>query len=109
MTWVGKSVRRKEDDRLIKGKGLFADDEQSSDMLHLYILRSPYAHARILSMDTSAAEASPGVACILTGKDIKEQCEPYMQLGPEPCDKIVDLPMATELSRPEIQEGECSA
>jgi CO/xanthine dehydrogenase Mo-binding subunit len=96
MTWVGKSVRRKEDDRLIKGKGLFADDEQSSDMLHLYILRSPYAHARILSIDTSAAAASPGVACILTGKDIKEQCEPYMQLGPEPCDKIVDLPMAVD-------------
>ena len=41
MTWVGKSLRRKEDDRLIRGNGLFADDQQAEGMLHLYILRSP--------------------------------------------------------------------
>lgn len=96
MVWVGKSLRRKEDDRLIRGKGLFADDERHEGMLHLYILRSPYAHARIRSLDASAAEALPGVACVLTAKDIKEQCDPYMQLGPAPCDKIIDLPLATD-------------
>jgi 2-furoyl-CoA dehydrogenase large subunit len=93
---VGKAMRRKEDDRLIRGKGLFVDDEQTDSMLHLYILRSPYSHARINGIDTSAAEALPGVACVLTGDDIKEQCDPYMQLGPEPCDKIIDLPLATD-------------
>ena len=96
MSWVGKSLRRKEDARLIRGNGLFADDEQNDGMLHLYILRSPYGHARIRSIDTSAAKGLPGVECILTGVDIKKQCAPFMQLGPEPCDKIIDLPLAVE-------------
>ncbi|HZD52504.1 MAG TPA: molybdopterin cofactor-binding domain-containing protein, partial [Woeseiaceae bacterium] len=96
MGWVGKSLRRKEDERLIRGNGLFADDEVGEGLLHLFILRSPYAHARIKSVDASAAEAVPGVACVLTGADIREQCAPFMQLGPEPCDKIVDLPLAVD-------------
>jgi 2-furoyl-CoA dehydrogenase large subunit len=99
MSWVGKSLQRKEDERLIRGQGLFTDDEHGAGMLHLYILRSPYAHARINGIDTSAAEALPGVACVLTGADILEHCEPYMQLGPEPCDKIVDLPLATDKAK----------
>jgi len=96
MTWVGKSPRRKEDDRLIRGRGLFTDDEQSAGMLHLYILRSPYAHARVLSVDVSAAEELPGVVCTLTGGEIEELCDPYMQLGPEPAASIRDLPMAVD-------------
>jgi 2-furoyl-CoA dehydrogenase large subunit len=96
MSWTGTSLRRKEDERLIRGRGLFTDDELEPGMLHLYILRSTYAHARILSIDTTAAEALPGVACVLTGKDIAAQCDPYMQIGPPPCDKIRDLPMAVD-------------
>jgi 2-furoyl-CoA dehydrogenase large subunit len=96
MAWVGKSIRRKEDDRLLRGNGLFSDDEHHEGMLHLFILRSPYAHARIRSVDASGAEALPGVACVLTPEDIKAQCDPYMQLGPEPCDKIVDLPLGID-------------
>ena len=99
MSWVGKSLQRKEDGRLIRGKGLFADDEHDDSSLHMYVLRSPYAHAKISSIDISAAQALPGVACVLTGADIKEQCEPYMQLGPAPCDQIVDLPLATDKVR----------
>ena len=95
MAWVGKSLQRKEDERLIRGNGLFVDDEMADGMLHLYILRSPYAHARIRSIDTAAAEALEGVACVLTGEEVKAQCDPFMQLGPEPCDKIIDLPLAT--------------
>lgn len=96
MGWVGKSLRRKEDERLIRGNGLFADDEIGPGMLHLFILRSPYGHARIRSIDTAAAAAVPGVACILTGADIQEQCAPFMQLGPSPCDKVIDLPLAVD-------------
>jgi len=96
MSWVGKSPRRKEDDRLIRGQGLFTDDELGEGMLQLYILRSPYAHARINSIDTSAAEALPGVACVLTGKDVLEHCDPYMQLGPEPAANIQDYPLARD-------------
>lgn len=96
MGWTGTSVRRKEDDRLVRGRGLFTDDELEPGMLHLCILRSPYAHARILKVDTAAAEALPGVACVLTGKDIAAHCDPYMQIGPPPCDRIRDLPMAVD-------------
>jgi len=96
MTWVGKSPARKEDDRLIRGKGLFTDDEQAPGMLHLYILRSPYAHARVLSVDVSAAEELPGVVCTLTGREIEQLCDPYMQLAPEPGASIRDLPMAVD-------------
>ncbi len=96
MTWVGKSLRRKEDDRLIRGRGLFTDDELAPGMLHLYILRSPYAHARILDVDVSAAEALPGVACTLTGREVAELCDPYMQLAPGPAANIRDLPMAVD-------------
>ncbi len=96
MSWVGTSLRRKEDERLIRGQGLFADDELGAGMLHLYILRSPYAHARIRGIDVSAAEALPGVACVLTGSDIVAQCDPFMQLGPAPCDRIRDLPLAVD-------------
>lgn len=96
MSRLGESLRRKEDERLIRGLGLFTDDDVAPGMLHLYIVRSPYAHARINGIDTAAAEALPGVACVLTGADIEANCDPYMQLGPEPCDKIVDLPMAVK-------------
>lgn len=96
MSWTGTSVRRKEDDRLIRGRGLFTDDELEPGMLHLYLVRSPYAHARIARIDTAAALALPGVACVLTGADIAAQCDPFMQIGPPPCDKIRDLPMAVD-------------
>ncbi len=99
MSWVGKPLRRKEDERLITGTGLFTDDDNAPGMLHLYIVRSPYAHARISSIDASEAQAFPGVACVLTGQDALEHCDPFMQLGPEPCDKIVDLPLATDKVR----------
>src|SRR5690606_33778132 len=47
-------------------------------------------------VDASAAEKLPGVACVLTRDDILAQCDPYMQLGPAPCDKITDYPLATD-------------
>jgi carbon-monoxide dehydrogenase large subunit len=62
---------RKEDDRLIRGQGRFVDDVQLPGMLHGAILRSPLAHARILSMDTSAALAHPRVHAVLTGVDLE--------------------------------------
>src|SRR6185312_3889245 len=58
---------RKEDPRFIRGKGRFCDDVQLSGMLHLAILRAPVAHARIVSVDTMAAEAQPKVKAVVTG------------------------------------------
>ena len=70
--WVGKSLPRKEENRLLRGRGKFADDIKLREMLYLRFVRSPYAHAKILSVDTSAAEAVSGVICTLTGPEIAQ-------------------------------------
>jgi aerobic carbon-monoxide dehydrogenase large subunit len=64
---LGHSVKRKEDERFIRGKGNFIDDVTLPGMLHMELLRSPFAHARIVSVDTSRAEALPGVVAVVTG------------------------------------------
>jgi aerobic carbon-monoxide dehydrogenase large subunit len=66
--WLGRSVKRKEDDRFIQGRGNYIDDISLPRMLHMSILRSPFAHARIRSIDTSRAEALPGVVAVVTGE-----------------------------------------
>jgi aerobic carbon-monoxide dehydrogenase large subunit len=66
-------VRRKEDARFIRGQGTFVDDIQLPGMLHGAILRSPLAHARILSVDASAAEAHPRVRAVITGQTLAER------------------------------------
>ncbi len=64
---------RKEDPRLIRGMGQFVDDISLPGMLHMAILRSPVAHARIVSIDKSAAEAHPNVVAVITGEDLAAQ------------------------------------
>ena len=66
----GKSVQRVEDDALLRGQGVFADDVSAAGQLYAGFLRSPHPHARIVSIDTSAAAAMPGVVRILTGTDL---------------------------------------
>ncbi|MFP5320020.1 MAG: aerobic carbon-monoxide dehydrogenase large subunit [Acidimicrobiia bacterium] len=66
--WLGKSVKRKEDDRFIEGRGNYIEDIKLPGMLHMALLRSPYAHARINSIDASAAQALPGVVAVVTGE-----------------------------------------
>jgi aerobic carbon-monoxide dehydrogenase large subunit len=65
---IGHSVKRKEDDRFIHGEGRYLDDHVLPGMLHLALLRSPLPHARIVKIDTSAAEALPGVVACVTGE-----------------------------------------
>ena len=67
---IGQSVARKEDARFIRGMGKFVDDVKLPGMVYLDIVRSPYAHARILKIDTSKALAIPGVLAVITGKDL---------------------------------------
>ncbi|MDT7835729.1 aerobic carbon-monoxide dehydrogenase large subunit [Aquabacterium sp. OR-4] len=68
---MGESRLRKEDARFIQGKGHYVDDIQMPGMLHMDIVRSPLAHARIKSIDKSAALAMPGVHAVLTADDLK--------------------------------------
>ena len=56
---IGHSVKRKEDDRFIRGRGTYIDDVHLPGMLHMAILRSPFAHATIKGIDTAAAQPSP--------------------------------------------------
>ncbi|MFC5994798.1 aerobic carbon-monoxide dehydrogenase large subunit [Pseudonocardia hispaniensis] len=63
-------MRRKEDARFLRGKGRYLDDIRLPGMLHAAILRSPYAHARIVSIDTTAAEAHPKVRAVITGETL---------------------------------------
>jgi carbon-monoxide dehydrogenase large subunit len=70
MTYIGQSVKRVEDKRFTTGKGKYTDDIKLVGMTHAHIVRSPYAHANIKSIDIDAALAHPGVVAIFTGKDI---------------------------------------
>ncbi|HET7420459.1 MAG TPA: aerobic carbon-monoxide dehydrogenase large subunit [Candidatus Dormibacteraeota bacterium] len=65
---IGEPIKRKEDARFIRGKGNYLDDIELPGMLHMAILRSPHAHARIKSVDTAAASAMPGVIAVVTGE-----------------------------------------
>ena len=69
MTYTGRDVRRLEDADLLRGARRFADDlPVRRDILHAAILRSPHAHAEILSVDAEGALALPGVDCVVTPK-----------------------------------------
>ncbi|MBK7250395.1 MAG: xanthine dehydrogenase family protein molybdopterin-binding subunit [Gammaproteobacteria bacterium] len=74
--FVGKEVTRLEDPGLVTGTAEFIDNLSLAGMLHCAILRSPHPHARILRIDTSAAEAMDGVAAVLTGEDLRRWCNP---------------------------------
>ena len=65
---IGESIKRKEDGRFIRGRGSYLDDFTLPGMLHMAMVRSPHAHARILSVDTSGASAMPGVVAVVTGE-----------------------------------------
>ncbi|ADJ43681.1 carbon-monoxide dehydrogenase large subunit [Amycolatopsis mediterranei S699] len=67
---VGKSRRRKEDERLITGRTRWTDNITLPGLLHMAVLRSPFAHAKIVSIDTSAAKSAPGVIAVYTAKDL---------------------------------------
>lgn len=75
--WVGSSYNRKEDLRLLTGRGRFMDDIRLPNTKHAAILRSPYAHAIINDINISEALKAPGVIGVVTGKDVKEMSKPY--------------------------------
>jgi len=72
-TRIGQSARRVEDRRFLTGRGRYIDDITLPRMAHGAVLASPYAHARIVSIDTRRAQEAPGVLCVLTGQDALDQ------------------------------------
>src|SRR5712691_8876586 len=66
----GQPVRRKEDPRLLTGRGRFIADRRVAGECHAVVLRSPHAHARIRALDAEAARQAPGVLAVLTGAEL---------------------------------------
>ncbi len=73
---IGAAIKRREDPNLVTGKGKYTDDLQLPNMTYAAVVRSPYAHARIKSIDTSQAKAIPGVIAVFTGQDAKDSGAP---------------------------------
>src|SRR5215468_2237800 len=69
-TGIGQPVRRREDFRLLIGKGCYSDDYNLPGQAYAVMVRSPHAHARIRAIDTAVAAAAPGVLTVLTGRDL---------------------------------------
>jgi len=75
---IGQSVLRREDLRLLTGRGQYTDDHPVRQALHLAVLRSPAAYARIIRLDVSAARAMPGVFTVVTAEDIRDWIAPMV-------------------------------
>jgi len=100
-TYIGAAVPRPNAKRLLHGRGKYVDDIRVPRVAHAVFYRSPHAHARILSIDTSEAEKSPGILRVITGVDVAQLCTPYvgvlahikgMQSAPQ-------LPLAVDRAR----------
>src|SRR5205823_414117 len=93
---LGAPVKRKEDPRFIRGEGNYVDDIKLSGMVYAAVLRSPYAHANIRSVDTSRAKGLPGVVGVYTGQDFVDY---------EPLPAVVDAEKATQPGAPQLHEN----
>ncbi|MFN9744723.1 MAG: xanthine dehydrogenase family protein molybdopterin-binding subunit [Betaproteobacteria bacterium] len=91
--FVGQSVERREDTRFLTGRGQYTDDITLPGQTHGVFLRSPHAHARIKSIDTSAAAKAPGVVAVFTG-------EPFKGVGGLPCGWLINSLDGTPMKEP---------
>jgi CO/xanthine dehydrogenase Mo-binding subunit len=92
--FVGQSVPRKEDRRLTQGEGVFFDDVKRHGTGFVHFVRSPYAHARIQSIDVSKALELEGVYGTLTGDEVAIQTDPFFELSTPPGSEIKDYALA---------------
>ena len=96
---IGQRLQRKEDPKLIRGEGIYTDDITPPGTLHMALVRSPHAHAKITKIDVTRAKKAPGVVAVLTGEETKGT-------GPLPCfitlpglKSSVHFPLATDKVR----------
>jgi carbon-monoxide dehydrogenase large subunit len=80
--WIGRPLKRREDHRLLTGAGAFVDDMTPPGCLHVALLRSPHAHARIAHLDVEAARRAPRTRLVVTGKEVAH-------LGPMPVNRLM--------------------
>ncbi len=100
MNYVGTSVTRKEDDRLLRGSGRFVGDIQRPGMLYAAILRSPFAHGKLKLIDTEQAKKMPGVASVITFADMINVKPIPMRLAPrDDLIRALQKPLASDRVR----------
>ncbi|MDX6676752.1 MAG: aerobic carbon-monoxide dehydrogenase large subunit [Solirubrobacteraceae bacterium] len=99
---VGQSLRRKEDPRLITGRAQYVDDIAVHGMLHMAVVRSPEAHARIVSIDTSGALAHTGITAVFTGEDMRDLAAPLPHAWAPPGVEV-KVPERWPLARGEVK------
>jgi CO/xanthine dehydrogenase Mo-binding subunit len=92
--FVGQSIPRKEDKRLVQGQGLFFDDVRRHGMGYVHFVRSPYAHARIVSIDVAPALELQGVYGTITGDEVAIQTDPFFEMSTPPGSEIKDYALA---------------
>ncbi len=100
--WVGQAMRRKEDPRMITGRGRYVDDMVLSGMLYMAVIRSTEAHANIVSIDTSGAKDYEGVHGVFTGEDLHDLASP-MPMAWVPPGVEVKTPELWPLARGEVK------
>jgi len=102
--YMGSSVLRKEDPALLTGHAGFTDDIHLPGMLHFALLRSPHAHAKVLSVDVSAARERPGVVAVFTGEDLAEEWAIGIPTG-WPVTEDIKIPDHWPLARGEVNHA----
>ena len=103
-TYIGAPITRKEDFRFLTGRATYTDDVKAQHALHAAIVRSPHAHARVLSIDASAASKLPGVVAVYSHEDVAEALEDIkpipMRMAPLPgLDRFLQFPLAQDRVR----------
>jgi len=94
----GSSIKRKEDPRMIAGKGTYLDDVRLPGMVHAVFVRSPYAHAKIKSIDASKAKKVQGVVAVYTGAELEQKLGPVPCAWQVPTDPPIKIPRYTPLA-----------
>jgi 2-furoyl-CoA dehydrogenase large subunit len=92
--YKGQSIPRKEDRRLVQGQGVFVDDIRRHGQGYVHFVRSPYAHAKIVSIDVSPALELAGVYGTLTGDEVSLQTDPFFQITTPPGSNVKDFALA---------------
>jgi carbon-monoxide dehydrogenase large subunit len=101
-SWIGQSVARKEDRKLLTGQGTFVDNMTLPGTVYMAVVRSPYGHARLNGVDTSAAAAAEGVVAVFTGADLADDWKaslPTAWLPTEETKAPMHRPLATDKVR----------
>ena len=97
--FAGQNVPRKEDKRLVQGEGVFFDDVKRHNMGYVHFVRSPYAHAKIRSVDVSKALEHPGVFGTMTGDEVALLTDPFFQISSPPGAHLKDFCLAVGKAR----------